>query len=133
MLITQNGQCLMGHEPCFPDNMYSVLAGFIEPGDDIETAVRREIMEEAGIRVGRVDYVASQPWPFPHSLMIGCWGEALDDRITLDVTELPEARWFDRTEVTDMMAGRHPLGHIVPPQLSIAHTLIRAFAEGHIG
>ena len=110
-----------------------MLAGFVEPGDDIENAVRREIMEEAGVRVGAVHYVASQPWPFPYSLMIGCWGEALDDRITLDVTELPEARWFGRAEVGEMLAGRHPLGHIVPPQLSIAHTLIRAFAEGQIG
>ncbi len=133
MLITQNEQCLMGHEPRFPDKMYSVLAGFVEPGDDIETAVRREIMEEAGIRVGRVDYVASQPWPFPHSLMIGCWGEALNADLTLDPVELPEARWFSREEVRSMLQRRHPLGHFVPPPLSISHTLIRAFAEGRLG
>jgi NAD+ diphosphatase len=65
--------------------------------------------------------------------MIGCWGEALSDTITLDITELPEARWVSREEVVSMLAGAHPLGHIVPPPLSIAHTLIRAFAEGKLG
>jgi NAD+ diphosphatase len=133
MAILHDDRILLGHEHRFPEGLYSVLAGFVEPGDDIENAVRREIMEEAGLRVGAVHYVASQPWPFPYSLMIGCWGEALDDRITLDVTELPEARWFSRTEVGEMLAGRHSLGHIVPPRLSIAHTLIRAFADGEIG
>jgi NAD+ diphosphatase len=133
MAIIHDNRILLGHEHRFPEKLYSVLAGFVEPGDDIETAVRREIMEEAGIPVGPVHYVASQPWPFPYSLMIGCWGEALDDAITLDVTELPEARWFTRDEVAAMMKGEHPLGHIVPPQLSIAHTLIRGFAEGKIG
>jgi NAD+ diphosphatase len=133
MAIVHENRILLGHEHRFAEKLYSVLAGFVEPGDDIETAVRREIMEEAGIPVGAVHYVASQPWPFPYSLMIGCWGEALDDEITLDVTELPEARWVSREEVGEMLAGRHSLGHIVPPQLSIAHTLIRAFAEGKIG
>jgi NAD+ diphosphatase len=130
MLITYEDRCLLGHEPRFQDHMYSVLAGFVEPGDDIETAVRREIMEEAGVPVGRVDYVTSQPWPFPHSLMIGCRGEALSDRLTLDPVELPEAQWFSREDVRLMLEKRHPLGHFVPPPLSISHTLIRAFAEG---
>jgi NAD+ diphosphatase len=133
MAIVHDDRILLGHEHRFPENLYSVLAGFVEPGDDIENAVRREIMEEAGIPVGAVHYVASQPWPFPYSLMIGCWGEALDDAITLDLTELPEARWVSRHEVGEMLAGRHPLGYIVPPRLSIAHTLIRGFAEGRIG
>jgi NAD+ diphosphatase len=133
MLITHDEQCLLGHEPRFQDNMYSVLAGFVEPGDDVETAVRREIMEEAGVPVGRVEYVASQPWPFPHSLMIGCWGEALSAELTLDPVELPEARWFSREEVRSMLERRHPLGHFVPPPLSISHTLVRAFAEGSLG
>lgn len=133
MAIIHDGRCLLGHENRFPEKLYSVLAGFVEPGDDIETAVRREIMEEAGIPVGAVHYVASQPWPFPHSLMIGCWGKALHDQITLDMKELPEARWVGRDEMTAMLEGRHPLGHVVPPQLSVAHTLIRAFAEGKIG
>lgn len=133
MLITHDDRCLMGHEPRFVENMYSVLAGFVEPGDDIENAVRREIMEEAGVPVGRVEYVASQPWPFPHSLMIGCWGEALSDKLNLDPVELPEARWFGREEVRQMLRREHPFGHFVPPPLSISHTLIRAFAEGTLG
>ena len=133
MAIVHGGRLLLGHEHRFPEKLYSVLAGFVEPGDDIENAVRREIMEEAGLAVGAVHYVASQPWPFPHSLMIGCWGEALSDAITLDMTELPEARWVSREDVAAMLGGNHPLGHIVPPRLSIAHTLIRAFAEGRFG
>jgi NAD+ diphosphatase len=133
MLITHNGRCLMGHEPRFPENMYSVLAGFVEPGDDIETAVRREVMEEAGVRVGEVAYVASQHWPFPHSLMIACWGEALNADLTLDPGEIADARWFGREEVWQMLERRHPLGHFTPPPLSVSHTLIRAFAEGKLG
>jgi NAD+ diphosphatase len=133
MAITHGGRLLLGHEHRFQDKLYSVLAGFVEPGDDIETAVRRETMEEAGVAVGAVHYIASQPWPFPHSLMIACWAEALSDTITLDPAELPEARWVSRDEVGAMLAGQHPLGHTVPPALSIAHTLIRAFAEGHLG
>lgn len=133
MLITQNERCLLGHEPRFLDKMYSVLAGFVEPGDDIETAVRREIMEETGVRVGRVEYIASQPWPFPHSLMIGCWGEALSADLTLDPVEILDARWFSREEVSQMIERRHPEELFVPPPLSISHTLIRAFAEGKLG
>jgi NAD+ diphosphatase len=133
MAITHDDRLLLGHEHRFAENMYSVLAGFVEPGDDIENAVRRETMEEAGLPVGAVHYIASQPWPFPYSLMIGCWAEALDDRITLDETELPEAAWRSREEVLAMLAGQHPRGHFVPPPLSIAHTLIRAFAEGTLG
>jgi NAD+ diphosphatase len=133
MLIEWDGKCLLGNEPRFAENMYSVLAGFVEPGDDIENAVRREIMEEVGIRVGRVRYIASQPWPFPHSLMIGCWGEALNGDITPDPEEINDARWFDRETVHKMMAGEHPEGLFVPPPLSISHTLIRAFADGTLG
>jgi NAD+ diphosphatase len=133
MLVTRDERCLLGHEPRFQDNLYSVLAGFVEPGDDIETAVRREIMEEAGVRIGRVDYVASQPWPFPHSLMIGCWAEALTADLVLDPFEIVDARWFGRDEVRQMLERRHPSGLFVPPPLSISHTLIRAFAEGALG
>ena len=133
MAVIHDDRLLLGHEHRFKEKLYSVLAGFVEPGDDIETAVRRETMEEAGVPIGAVHYVASQPWPFPHSLMVGCWAEALSDSITLDERELPEARWVPRDEVQAMMEGRHPLGHEVPPPLSIAHTLIRAFAEGKLG
>jgi NAD+ diphosphatase len=133
MLVTRGDRCLLGHEHRFPDKMYSTLAGFVEPGDDIEHAVRREIKEEAGIDVGEVRYIASQPWPFPHSLMIGCWGEALSDELRLDITEIADARWFSRDEAVTMLEGRHRDGLFVPPSISMAHTLIKGFVDGALG
>ena len=109
--------------------MFSALAGFIEPGETIEDAVRRETLEESGIRLGRVAYHASQPWPFPHSLMIGCFGEALNEDIQADLTELEACRWFDREEVFRALEGKHPDGVFLPPRAAIAHHLIRAWAE----
>ncbi len=133
MLITHGAHCLLGHEHRFPDKLYSTLAGYVEAGDDIEHAVRREIKEEAGIDVGDVNYIASQPWPFPHSLMIGCWGKALTDSITLDATEIADARWFSREEAASMVAHAHKDGLFVPPPISMAYTLIRAFVDGVLG
>jgi NAD+ diphosphatase len=133
MLVTRNGRCLMGHEHRFPGKLYSTLAGYVEPGDDIEHAVRREVMEETGVRVGEVRYVGSQPWPFPHSLMIGCWAEALSDELNICPGELTDARWFSREEVRRMLAKTHPEGFEVPPSFSIAHTLILDFVEGRFG
>lgn len=130
MLITRGDACLLGSEHRFPERMYSTLAGFVEAGDDIENAVRREVKEEAGITVGEVRYVASQPWPFPHSLMIGCWGAAESDEIRLDASELRDVRWFSREEVREMIEGRHPDGLFVPPPISMAHVLIRGFLAG---
>jgi NAD+ diphosphatase len=132
MLITHGGRCLLGHEHRFTARLYSTLAGYVEAGDDIEHAVQREIKEEAGIEVGEVRYIASQPWPFPHSLMIGCWGAALSDKIALDTNELSDARWFTREEATSMLTSAHPEGLMVPPPISMAHTLIRAFVDGAI-
>ena len=88
--------------------MYSLLAGFMEPGESIEAAVRREIREEAGVRVGAVDYLSSQPWPFPSSLMIGCRGLALTREIIRDPVELEDARWLSREAVLDGLTGRDP-------------------------
>ncbi len=105
MLVTHGNRVLMGRSPGWPDGMYSCLAGFMEPGETMEAAVRREVLEEANIRVGAVRYLASQPWPFPASLMIGCHGEALNDDITVDTQELEDARWFTREEVMDIQAG----------------------------
>ena len=133
MLVTHGGRCLLGRENRFPGKMYSALAGFVEAGDDIENAVRREVEEEAGVAVGAVRYVASQPWPFPHSLMIGCWGEALGDALTLDASEIADARWFSREEAAAMLAFAHPDGLFVPPAISMAHTLIRGFVDGAFG
>lgn len=128
MLVSDGERCLLGHEHRFPEKFYSVLAGFVEAGDDIEQAVRREVMEETGVRVGRVTYAASQPWPFPHQLMIGCWAEALTTELTIDKTELRDARWVTREELRAMLEGRHPEGLTLPPAISMAHSLIRAFA-----
>jgi len=132
MLIVRGEHCLLGRSPRFKEAMYSCLAGFLEPGETIEDAVRRETFEEVGLRIGRVAYHASQPWPFPASLMIGCIAEALDEAITLDAQELVDARWLTRAEVAAMIAGTHPEGLTVPPPMAIAHTLMRAFVEGRV-
>ena len=108
MLIVKGNSLLLGRSPGWPEGMYSLLAGFIEPGETMEAAVRREVFEEAGIRVGRVDYLASQPWAFPSSLMFGCIGIAESDEITLDPKELEDARWLTREEVAAAAAGHHP-------------------------
>ncbi|GJD50240.1 NADH pyrophosphatase [Methylobacterium crusticola] len=130
MLVTRGDRCLLGRQARFVPNTYSCLAGFLEPGETIEDAVRRETFEEAGIRVGAVRYRASQPWPFPSSLMIGCEGEALGDALVLDRTELEDARWFSRDEVRQMLARTHPDGLATPPPMAIANLLVRGFAEG---
>lgn len=123
MLVIRGNQALLGRSPGWPVGMYSCLAGFIEPGETIEAAVRREVFEEAGIRIGTVRYLASQPWPFPASLMIGCAADALDGDITVDPVELEAARWIDREEMVEVMGGRHP--EIRPARKgAIAHFLI---------
>ncbi|MEZ5810516.1 MAG: NAD(+) diphosphatase [Rhizobiaceae bacterium] len=128
MLAVDGERCLLGRSPHFAPGMYSCLAGFIEPGETIEDAVRRETFEEAGIRIGRVVYHASQPWPFPYSLMIGCYGEAVSTEIAMDRNELEDCRWFSRAEVRAALAGEH--GEInIPPSGAIASHIIRAWAE----
>ena len=130
MLAATGERCLMGRQPHFAPGMWSCLAGFVEPGETLEDAVRRELHEEAGIRTGRVRYTSCQPWPFPMSLMIGCQAEALDTDIVIDATELEAARWFPAEEVALMLARTHPDGLFVPPPVAIAHHLVRAFVEG---
>lgn len=107
MLITRGNRVLMGRSHGWPDGVYSLLAGFLEPGETLEAAVRREVAEEAGIRVGDVSYLASQPWPYPSSLMVGCWGVALDDEIVIDPKELDDAIWVTREEMMAAFAGDH--------------------------
>jgi len=123
MLITHGNAVLMGRSPGWPEGMYSLLAGFIEPGETIEAAVRREVFEEAGVRVGEVSYLASQPWPFPASLMFGCAGEAVSHEIKIDPVEIEDALWVTREEMADIFAGQHP--KIKPARKgAIAHFLL---------
>ncbi|MGH6815325.1 MAG: NAD(+) diphosphatase, partial [Hyphomicrobiaceae bacterium] len=135
MLIVDpaNDRCLLGHEARFAEKMYSALAGFIEPGEDIEHAVRRETFEETGVRVGKVRFHSTQPWPFPHSLMIGCLGFAESTEIDIDPKEIQEARWFARADIKLMLDGKHPEGWWVPGRQAIARSLITSFAEGAAG
>ena len=107
MLITRGNKTLIGRSPGWPEGMYSCLAGFMEPGETMEAAVRREVAEETGVRVGAVRYLASQPWPYPSSLMIGCSGEAESEAITLDPVELEDAIWISREEMACVLAGEH--------------------------
>ncbi len=130
MLVTDGRRCILAHEHRYQNNMYSTLAGFLEPGEDIEHAVRREVMEETNIRVGRVTYHSSQPWPFPHSLMMGCIAHAETTDITIDPNEIAIARWFTRDEALAMLERRHPEGLTAPAPHAIAHILLRAFVEG---
>lgn len=124
MLVEHDGRLLLGRQPRFPPRRLSALAGFVEPGESIEEAVAREVLEEAGVRVQGVSYIASQPWPFPSSLMIGCHAFALSDELTIDRTELDEAGWFTRAEVAAAMAGDDSAPFIAPPPQAIAHHLL---------
>ncbi len=121
MLVVRGDACLLGHSQRFPNTtMYSTLAGFVEPGESLEEAVRREVMEEAGIEVGEVLYHSSQPWPFPSSIMLGFHAEGLSEAITIDPTELRDARWFTRDE----LRSHQSLGFSLPRADSIARRLI---------
>lgn len=108
MLVTHGNRTLLGRAAVWPEGMYSCLAGYMEPGEGIEEAVRREVFEETGVKIGRVDYLSSQPWPFPASLMIGCRAEALSIDITLDPIELENAIWVSKEDVADAMLGNNP-------------------------
>ena len=132
MLVIHGNRCLMGRSPGWPEGMYSCLAGFVEPGETIEAAVRREVAEESGIRVGAVRYLASQPWPFPASLMIGCAADAVTDTITIDPAEIEDARWVTREEMVTVMAGEHPV--LKPARKgAIAHFLIANWLADRLG
>jgi NAD+ diphosphatase len=133
MLAIADGRCLLGRSGRFAPTMWSCLAGFVEPGESIEEAARRETLEEAGIRCGSVRYFASQPWPFPSSLMIGCYAEALSSEIVVDRNELEDARWFQRDEAASMLLRQHSAGLTTPPPVAIAHHIIRRWVENGSG
>ena len=130
MLAVHDGACLVGRNKRFPGNFYSALAGFMEPGESIEEAVRRELMEEVNCKVGKVHYHATQPWPFPSSLMIGCLAEAESRDFKPDGEEIADAMWLDRDKARRLIEGERFPDISVPPAVAIAHHLIKAFAEG---
>ncbi|MEA3035449.1 MAG: diphosphatase [Sphingomonadales bacterium] len=130
MLAERDGKVLLGRQPQYPPGRFSALAGFVEPGESIEEAVAREIREEAGLRVERVRYVASQPWPFPGQLMIACLAEAAAGEVVLDRNELEDAIWADRAEVAAALAGDAGAPFLAPPPFAIANTLLRAWVHG---
>lgn len=127
MLAEFQGRVLVGRQPMFPPKFYSALAGFVEPGESLEEAVRRELAEEAGVQTGEVRYVVSQPWPFPSSLMIGCVAAAGGDAITLDTNELQDAIWVGRDDVAAALAGDRSAPFIAPPPMALANSLLRAW------
>ena len=129
MLAIRGEQCLLARQARFPPGMWSALAGFVEPGESIEEAVRRETLEEAGIPAGRVAYFASQPWPFPMSIMIGCFVEAKSEHLKIDEAELEAARWVTKDECKLLLANKHPARFFAPPPIAIAHHLIKTFVE----
>jgi NAD+ diphosphatase len=128
MLAVDGDACLLGRQPRFPKGMYSALAGFLEPGETIEAAVRREIREEAAVTCRAVQYYASQPWPFPASLMIGCFAKAESRSVEVDRVELEDARWFGREEAIALIERRHPEGLMAPTPMAIAHHLLKRWA-----
>ncbi|MEP2736882.1 MAG: NAD(+) diphosphatase [Erythrobacter sp.] len=131
MLVENDGKLLLGRQPRFPARAFSALAGFVEPGETIEEAVAREVHEEAGLRVHDVEYIATQPWPFPSQLMIGCYSKTDETEITLDEEELEEARWFTREEVQHAMdtIGNDEGPFNAPPKAAIAHSLLKWWLE----
>jgi NAD+ diphosphatase len=129
MLAVRGDKGLLGRSGRFAATMWSCLAGFVEPGEAIEDAVRRETQEEAGVKCGRVKYLYSQPWPFPMSLMIGAHAEALNDDLTMDQNELVGLRWFSKDECAAMLMRKHPEGLTCPPPVAIAHHIIRSWVE----
>lgn len=128
MLPVKGEACLLGRQRVWPRGMHSALAGFIEPGEAIEEAVARETLEEAGLRALRVRVHSTQPWPFPHSLMIGAICEVENDDITIDGEELESARWFTREEARLLLTGKHR-DAFCPPPFAIAHQLLKSWAE----
>lgn len=128
MLAAYGDKCLLGRQRAWPPGMFSALAGFVEPGETMEEAVARETLEEAGIVVREVRLHSMQPWPFPHSLMMGAIAEAVGDEIRIDETELETARWFTREEARQLIAGKHE-SCFAPPPFAIAHQLLKTWSE----
>ena len=131
VLVTDGERALLGRQAAWPEGRYSTIAGFVEPGESLEDAVEREVLEETGVQVADVEYHSSQPWPFPSSLMIGCHGRALTTKITIDPSEMADVRWFPRDAVRTALANENPELR-VPGPIAIAHHLIKAWADGEV-
>jgi NAD+ diphosphatase len=131
-LVSLGDRCILARQPRFPPGFYSPLAGFVAPAESLEAAVRREVHEEVGVRIGAVRYIASQPWPFPGSLMLGFLATALDDTIKLDSAELEDAQWFDRSEVEALRRGERVKDRQLnlPPPGVVARTVIDTWLAG---
>jgi NAD+ diphosphatase len=125
--VIDGDRLLLGRQASWPDRRYSILAGFVEPGETLEQAVRREVLEESGVTVDSVEYVASQPWPFPSSLMLGFEARAAGGEPRADGNELADVRWFERSEIEDAAAGRGDI--LLPPGFSISRRLIDAWLD----
>ena len=129
MLVLYDDKCLLGRSPHFTEGSFSALAGFLEQGETIEEAVAREVMEEVGLEVGNVKYVVSQPWPFPSSLMIGCFAEAKGTNFIIDENELEEARWFSKDEIELGFEKKDGLDFSLPPSIAVAHNLLQNWLQ----
>lgn len=127
MLAEYQGKLMLGRGLGWPEGRFSALAGFVEPGETIEEAVAREVFEESGVRVRDVEYVASQPWPFPSQLMIACHSYADDDALVIDETEMAEINWYTREEVASSLNGDGPF--VAPPPHAIAFNLMKWWLE----
>jgi NAD+ diphosphatase len=133
MLITSgepgaaDERCLLGHQAAWPEGRFSTLAGFCEPGETLEDAVRREVLEEVGVTVGEVSYFGNQPWPLPASLMLGFTGRATSTDITVDLEEIADARWFTRDELA---AGARSGELVLPGGVSISRSLVEHWFGG---
>lgn len=130
MLPVLGDECLVGRNARFVNGLYSAFAGFVEPGESMEDAVRRELAEEANVKIGAVRYHASQPWPFPSSLMLGCYAQALSRDFTIDGTEIVDARWLSKTEARRRLAGAITDEMTMPAPIAIAHHLLKDWANG---
>ncbi len=128
-VVDDDDRILLGRQAAWPARRFSTLAGFVEPGEPLETAVRREVLEEAGVQVGDVVYQGSQPWPFPSSLMLGFTARATSTDVTVDGEELAEARWWTRAQLAADVASGEVL---LPPPVSIARRLVEAWFGGPI-
>jgi NAD+ diphosphatase len=125
MLVLRGDEVLLGRQARWPPGRYSALAGFVEPGESLEEAVAREVLEESGVTVGPPRYASSQPWPFPSSLMLGFTAPWESGEPAIGDEELEDVRWFARAEIEDAVGGRGPFA--LPPRLAIARRLIDAW------